>query len=553
MSDDLGALVEFECLNDAPLQYYHEHDTLSSSQSFDTSTTLQHDLSNTMNTDSYDPWSSNNLYGDAKAPMSSVQVHEIDSLGMVSASPSGHSSCVDFGLGNAQWTHPPIYQNTAGGQLVGNPSSQSFGTSPSEEGEHAKFITPPQETSPLPRPNQGPFQHDRQASNSSELAENLDTVHIQTSQAGLGLNANSAYVSGPNANSTTGLLTPEVSPDTIAPKLPFPSTHDLASRRKRPRPAALQPDSNRSASYAGPMTTSPHLRISPPGSGKMSPVRRIKSQGNNSNVIAGRIKKPGATTAQISPRNLESCFKVAEPQSSMDLDAHRRQSSGANGNSLTALSPSTMLNRRQGTWPESPSHTALPSSSWDKSLNNNNMPYATSPPDSHWHPYQSGQSNINMAIHPPQPEYSQQFPHHYPPQSAPSHVTTFEVASMTPENFGVNWLNPPIQSEPYRDDTRLQGPFRPTHLQHHGHSGPFNYYQAPGPSFQTYTPHMGSLLSFPPCLNRPPTPPHKALEIKVETGPPPPKEMVQTSQDRKEYTFENSFAGDPHFLTGSKK
>ena len=546
MSDEMGAPVEFDCLNDLGSQCYAPHAIIPMTQSLETPMTVQTDISNGIVTAPYGQWPVNGFFDDSKMPAPAVQ--EIDPLTMLSTSPPLQSSCIDNGQGNLEWHHPPMYQNILGGNFIGNPSLQSFGTSPSEDSEQNKFITPPQEASPHPGFNQGPFQHDRQASSSSDLAENLDTVHIQPSQADLSLNRSCTNASAPDANTTTGLLTPEVSPDTLTPK------HGLLSRRKGPRPAALQPESKaRCASDVGPMT-SPRLRISPPNSGKPSPVRRIKSTGNSLNVMTGRVKKAGATTAQLSPRNLESCFKVAsrsESQPNVDNSASSRQTSGVNSTPLAAPSPQAFA-KRQGTWPESP-EVALPSSSWDHGISGN-VPFHLSHQETGWAPNQPDQANLGLGVSPPQAAHHQPYLYHCPPQSAPSHITTFDAASLMPDPLGSHWSAPSVQPEPYRDDTRLSMPYRPNHLPHHSHSGPLNFYQASGPPFQTFGHPMGTFLPFPPPFSaRTPTPPHKALDIKVETGPPPPKEMRQSSQERKEYTFENSFPNDPHFATGSKK
>ena len=543
ISDDLGGLVDFGCLDNISPPFYIEQTIVPAHQSFDSSITIQPELPNIVTANPYPQWPSNELCGDHKVPSSSVR--EIDSMAMLSASPSVHPSCVEIGLNNTQWGAPPMYQNIAGGLFGGNPSSQSFDTSPSDEGEQPNFITPPQETSPLPGAGQGPFQHDRHASSSSKLAENLDVVHLQQSHSNISHDATQTNASAPKAPTTTGLPTPEVSPDSVAPKLPFSSSKDLATRRKRQRPADLQPESNRSASYAGPMTNSPHLRTSPL-SGKSSPVRRIRS--------TGRIQKPGTTTAHKSPRNLESCFKVAAmPQTQPKAEHHadNRHDSGTYDNSIIAPSPQSFPKLRQETWSEPPSLNTLPSSSWDNSVPST-LPSTHSPPESSWQGGPPDQAVMGLAMAPSHPTNYPLYSQPYPPQSAPSHITTFGVPYMS-DGCEIPWSRPGFQHEPYRDDSQLPMPFRPNHLQHHSHSGPVNYYSPSGHPFQHYPPNMGAFLSYPPFQTRTPTPPHKALDIKVETGPPPPKELAQTTQEQKEYTFENSFAGDAHFLTGSKK
>ena len=545
--------MDYLRLNDIVPQY-HSHHTTSSNQSYDTQPLdlNQHPSANAM--DSYPPLQGHPFYGDHKLPTPSVQ--EIGPQEILST-PNSMPSCGEVGLDNPQWpsSSSPLYRSLVGGDFAGNPSSNSFATISSEDGEQARLITPPQEASPPPGLNQGAFQHDRQASNSSELAENLDIVHLQQPQFDLSFTGACNTAQPSNANNATGLLTPEVSPDTAAPQLPIGaghsnSGHDIASRRKRPRPAALQPESNRSVSYAGPMTTSPHLRISPPASGKSSPVRRIKSTGNNLSVKTGRVRKSGTTSAQKSPRNIEQCFKLVampEPQGNLVHRESNNPSSDEKGVSLDEPSPQSFLSRRQETWPQ-PHPNALHFAPWDQG---GDMPYVHSVPDPSWAP---GQPSTNLALSIPAhlPSHPHQYAFHCPPQSAPSHVTTFDTALMVDHN-GADWAMPSIQHHSYRDDSQLAMSIRPNHLQHHSHSGPFNHYQASVPSFSDFGPPMSVLMAYPPFPQRSSTPPLKSLDIKVETGPPPPKEMVQTSQERKEYTFENSFAGDAHFTTGSKK
>ena len=553
VSDDLGSAVGFSCLSDVSQPFYSHHSSIPISQGFDTSTTFSPDNANTGNLESYAGWPGTSVCIDDKLPTSSVQ--EISPLGLMSASPSVHSSYLDLSHGNPQWHPPPMYNTMVGGQLGGNPSSQSFATSASEEGEQISFITPPQETSPLPGAHQDRVQHDRQASNSSELAENLNIVHLQQSNTSIGLQGSGNSTSGQYQNNPTGLPTPEVSPDTAAPKLPFASGHDLASRRKRPRPAALQPEPNRAVSFAGQSTNSPGLRVSPPVSGKISPVRRVKSTGNPLTVMTGRVKKSGTTVAQMSPRNLESCFKVAsipEDQPKAEKHSPNRQTSGTSGNSIAAPSPNHSDQHPQAAWPELATQVPLPSSSWQHGASEI-VHDPTLPSEAGWPVQQTEYTNVNFGFSIPQSSHAPSLTYHLPPQSAPSHVTTFDAASVMPGHIAPEWQTSHIQPEPYRDDTRLSVTYRLSHPQHHSRSGPFEYYQSLASSQQAYGPPLGTFFPFAPFSSRTPSPPQKTLDIKVETGPPPPKEMTQTSQERKEYTFENAFADDPHFATGSRK
>ncbi len=503
-------------------------------------------------TDSLASWPANNVYSDAKMPTPSIV--DLGSLGTHPESPLVQSYGLDLTQGNAIHHGQQMYHTSFDGHLVGNPSSHSFVTSPSEEDDHARLITPPQEASPLSGLNQVTFQHDRRTSNDSDLAENFDTIHLQQSQAGLGLYGSSTTASTSDLVSPTGLLTPVITPDITDSKLPLAIGHDLASRRNR-RPPKLQSDSGRSFSYAGP-GTSPHLRISPAGSGKVSPVRRIRSTGNNLNVVTGRVKKQGTSSAQLSPRNFEACFQLAamsEVQPNADTPAHRHQMSGSVPSSLTSSPPVSFRQQNQATWIDSPSHFPIAPSPWNRGITGDSA-FVHGP--GHGHALTSPQNeHTNMfapAAFQQVSSHSQQYGYHCPPQSAPSHITTFETAASTPPTMR-SWLPPLMASEPYHDDAQFPIPIRPYYPHHHSHSGPLSQF-APSPDqFQGYHSGIAPFQPFQQYLNRTPTPALKPLDIKVETGPPPPKELAQASQERKEYTFQNSFSHDPDFATNMKK
>ncbi|KAI9802045.1 MAG: hypothetical protein M1825_003101 [Sarcosagium campestre] len=76
-------------------------------------------------------------------------------------------------------------------------------------------------------------------------------------------------------------------------------TLNIAARRRRPRPAALANTALRSQSLVGP------FQVSPRGKGALlgpaSPVRRIRSTGNNIDLLRGRIQKSIPGSAQRSP------------------------------------------------------------------------------------------------------------------------------------------------------------------------------------------------------------------------------------------------------------
>lgn len=518
---------------------------------YDDEKALVSSFSNNMTSDSLASWPANNLYGDEKFTMQSIV--DLVSLGTSPESPPVQSGVFEVMQGNTIDHSRQIYPISHDGNFVGNPSSQSFVTSPSDEDGQAKLITPPQETSPLPGINQSTFQHDRRTSNDSELAENFDTIHLQHSQAGLDLYGNSSTAPTPDLVSSTGLLTPVITPDTTDSKLPFARGHDLASRRNR-RPPKLHTDPGRSASYAG-SRTSPHLRVSPPGSGKMSPVRRIKSTGNNLNVVSGRVRKQGTSSAQMSPRNFEACFQSAassDVKASADTHANARHFPGAAPNLLTPSSPVTLPQQGQMTWNDTAPQYAVAPSPWDQG-SMGDMACTREPEHGvRWPSMQNDQNTMYAPFLVQQNPQPQQYNYHCPPQSAPSHVTTFDAASSMATTSRA-WHPPHLAPETYRDDTQLPISIRPFFQHHHSHSGPTSQFPPQSNPYLGFHPGMPYYQPFQQYSNRAPAPALKPLDIKIETGPSPPKELAQTSQERKEYTFQNSFSHDPDFAISTKK
>lgn len=500
-------------------------------------------------------WPASQIYGFPihKVPTPTVVEHDPFEWSPVSSTDlPNQPQSLDFARTNG----PPLYLSTLDSHLTGNPSSQTFVTTSSECGEHTALITPPQEASPMPGLNEGIFT--RRDSNSSELAQNFDTIHLQQSKIGLGLYDQPSQ-STPDLGPSTGLATPSISPDTIAAKSPFSMGRDLASRRRRPRPAALQPDTARSVSYAGPSTASPHIRVSSPGTGRLSPVRRIKSTGHSLSVATGRITKPGTMAAQKSPRSFESCFqleKVSQTQSDTNLSAPVALAHETVAPTDASFPSSTDFGQQPPTsWPNYPSHYGAASQSWDQGANGNmslnfaaglNLP--PSPPD---------QSN---GLPPPPLEHhaqNQQFAYHCPPQSAPPHLTSFFEGSppMPPQNFAPgDWPAPSITPpEHYRQDHTMAIPLRPNHVLHHSQSGPYTYFQTPQNNFQGYSPDIGPFAPYHHPLSGLSAPAKKELDIKIEKGPPPPKELLQTSQENKIYSFNNSTPNDFAPATSAKK
>lgn len=547
LSTDFSTSFDFPNLDEMNRQY---NANMGGLPNFNTNAALQTEFSNTGAADQM--WSTDS-YDILKMPAQTVVERDPfgwspDSL----ANPSTQMQGQRFVHATTSAQAQPMYHTALDGSPVGNPSTQSFATTSSEGGEHQEFMTPPQGTSPMRSLNQSIFQH--RGSDSSDLAANFDTIHIQQSRTGLGgLHRTSNHASASALVSTTGLATPQVSPDAAISESPFAAaSSELAVKKRRPRPLALQHDSSRSISYTGPVTSSSHLRASPPGSRKQSPVRRIRSTGNNLNVMTGRVAKPGVVSAQMSPRNFESCFQVAslsESQPTPSISAHVSQTPRAEQSLLTPSS-ATFASQAHPTWPNYASSCSPLVPSWEQSVHDSTTPaYAAqhgfslppSPPV-----YQNAASQIPFE----QAHHQQQFAFHCPPQSAPPHLTSFFDASppMAADGFNAGWPTPSVTPpEPFRNGPHMPLPMRPSHTLHHSHSGPMNFFAGPQQSFHSSHPSMGAFQPYqPPFQSTPPAP--KELDIKIECGPPVPS---QHGQEVKTYTFNHSTPKD--FSPGNGK
>ncbi|KAG8533301.1 uncharacterized protein KY384_002084 [Bacidia gigantensis] len=193
-----------------------------------------------------------------------------------------------------------LLQNIPSGSgIPEEPSSLNLNSDPSPVGE-GPHPTPP------PMPWLTSEFDNRRASDSSELAHNVEELHLQHSTSALALASTRL---GPSSHSsvmsTIGISTPDTSPEQTIGK-PLAAAPDLASRRKRHRPAALRPESNRSVSFAGPKTNSPHSRNSSVSLGQSSQVRRIQSSGQLPNNNQFRVHKSTNSSMQISPRSLQA-------------------------------------------------------------------------------------------------------------------------------------------------------------------------------------------------------------------------------------------------------
>ncbi|KAL2055964.1 hypothetical protein ABVK25_003606 [Lepraria finkii] len=219
LAGDFLANLDFHSLNHAPPQYNIHPDALTDSidnitanSNYGSNEALQPNFSNVVGTEP--TWPAHDLYGLSIPKMSAPSIMEQDPFGWSPVSSTDYPGQLHGSKStqsNAKSHSSPMYQNTINGDPVGNPSSQTFVTASSEDGEHTKLITPPQQTSPMPEPNQGIFP--RRDSNSSELAEDFDTIHLQQRQLGLGLyTTNPNPISAPDHASGNGLATPDISP-----------------------------------------------------------------------------------------------------------------------------------------------------------------------------------------------------------------------------------------------------------------------------------------------------------------------------------------------------
>ena len=558
-ASDQGVLLDGGFVSDVPTNRSDDFQSHYSGQFPSVNTVTDcptHDISQDVPLNTF--WSVSAPLIDSTAKAPTISAVELVTSDTISESPSMHPYGLDV-LHGSTYHGQPLYQTAIDGQMIGNPSSHSFVTSPSEEGEHTKFITPPQETSPLPGENQAIPQHDRRTSNSSDLAENFDTIHLQQPQVGLGLHESpeAAPIVIPNSFSPGGLPTPEISPDTVTNNPPFPNGHDLASRRKRPRPPTLKSESNRSVSYAGPSTVSPHLRVTPPGSAKMSPVRRIRSTGYNLNVMNGRVKKPGTASAQMSPRHVESFLKTSctELQSSTGKNVTPDVRNDAGIEILPSQnSPKIPAHESQLLWSDDPLRQTSVAPPFEYGFSQDaTYPY-TQIPTNHWGPPQD--SHGSSMETPMYRAFSQssQYGFHCPPQSAPSHITTFSQSSSSlPSHAQQGWAMPFVNpTQHYRDDVQVPMAPRPNRPHHHSHSGPLGQFLNNNSNFGSYSPSIEPYQSNEHPFHRTPSADHKSIEFKIDTGPPPPKELAQALQETKEYTFNNQFSNNFPATHGKK-
>ncbi|KAL9034089.1 MAG: hypothetical protein Q9214_007207, partial [Letrouitia sp. 1 TL-2023] len=294
---------------------------------------------------------------------------------------------------------------------------------------------------------------------------------------------------------------------------------DLASRRKRPRPAALRPDAHRSQSYAGPLTMSPTTRVPSSGLGTPSSVRRIKSTGNGLNVMTGRIQKSSLSPAQMSPRNLHS-FPSVHLLPSQNSTVTESTEPGAMP--LTPLSPEA-ADHSDPVWPQpwttEQDHTTLTGLEVEALI--------TSPPIT---PYDGTVSQ-------PYPNGQPHGTYHWPPQSAPPQQTSFfndSPPAVTPNFTHLSWQVPSSISLHGCSDDNVVPSMRPSLFPQYG----YHDQHFPGQHPPQVHPHPIGLCH--PHAFEAPSQPQKEFEIQVQVIPAP----EGLPQGRKTYTFNHTTPKD---------
>lgn len=442
-----------------------------------------------------------------------------------------------------------MYQNSVEGFSGGNPSCQNFGTYSSSDGEPG-LMTPPPKTSPMP--SLPPDSQLRRGSNSSELANGLNTIRLHHPLPRHGVYED-RFCPPTTPNLAPGVdHSPKVPPSQpgAMDSPPAPSLNsgaikisavpriDLASRRKRPRPATLRPEPQRSQSYAGPLTMSPTSKVPSFGLGPSSSVRRVKSTGQNMNVVSGgRVSKSGLGS-QMSPRNFQPYLDAAGlslPHVPNRQNTDVCQASAPSITPLTPLSP-VKMDLQPEVWPTYSPYVGPSAPGWDinHDLSIRNV-------------YEAG---AEVASPPITPFNIEAFPrffasrplqdslYHCPPQSAPPQQTTFfgdsppHPATNTNQ---ANWLVPSsaMSLEGYHDDSPMSMR-RPSQVSQMGYPEPQPQFVG---NYSRGVPSTG-LVSSNFFSSSPP--PRKDLEIQVNLIPKP----LGAPQVRKKYTFAHTTPKD---------
>ena len=439
-----------------------------------------------------------------------------------------------------------LFQDSIEGFAVSNPSCHTFFTNSPSDGE-ANLMTPPPKASPAPPPMPQESQL-RRGSNSSQLADDLNTIRLQQSRSRLALYEeilpppNSTLIqncnlspTGPQSQSVGSGSPPSLDLNSAADKILAVPRVDLASRRKRPRPAMLRPEAQRSQSLVGPLTMSPTSKVSSYGLGPSPSVRRIKSTGHNMNVASGRVRKSGLGSAQLSPRIFQTYLDAGFSQTPFlnSQNASTCQPHAASFTPLTPLSPAKM-DLHPEIWPSYSPH--FDPSIWENG--NEHFPNGnfeavadfSSPPIT---PFNMDAFPRLLLERPAQDSLYQC------PQSAPPQQTTFfgKTSPIPPASTNQpGWLVPTMPIDRYHDEAPMSMR-RPS-------QAPQLAYPQPQRQFMSNYEHglgqMGLMgLSSPNFFGSSP-PPQKDLEIQVNLIPKP----QGAPQGRKKYTFSHTTPKD---------
>lgn len=422
-----------------------------------------------------------------------------------------------YGAASRQVDPASLQQPMFTNNYLRNTSTQTLASTNSSLGDPSSLNSPPSQHPSLPWLS-SEFDT-RRASDSSELAHNVEGMHLQ-GPPGLSL----ATSLGPSPHSSVisanGIDTPDSSPEQFSGHS-FATHGDLASRRKRVRPAALRSDSNRNTSRSDSQNGSPHSRTSSLSLGAPAGPRRIQS-GQVLHKDQFRVHKSGSNAAQISPRNLQTHFE----RNSLPHGGKQSASNSANGSPTTPHHLSSKPSASAASANRSPAeyqhefHVRSASTSHGASGRLQMRHANASVPNLH---SSSPAPQVPFPIQIPGQQGVQLSGTQGPPLSAPPHQTTFFGDS--PPNQGP-FAPPPThnqgfpqtgshelaygiqQSGPYASQPQYLPPFAP------------HYTFPEGSNMGGFAP-TGYLPSYPPgALNLPP-PPTVELDIKVEVGPQP--------------------------------
>lgn len=460
--------------------------------------------------------------------------------------PFKNEEALDFGAHLEAYSHM-MYPHSAEGLGAANSSCQTLFSTSSSDGD-ACLMTPPLKTSPMP--SLPPELEVRRGSSSSELAKNFDTIRLQQPRSRTGLR-DEVFCSSPPSDAGAAVEKPVMSETRIASSgspaamgigkmgkpCPVPRI-DLASRRKRPRPAALRPDSQRSHSCAAPLTLSPHSQASSNvGIGPNPSVRRIRSTGQNLNVTSGGVQKPGLRSAQLSPRNLQSFLDATGLRHPSPVKRESIDSTETSGKPPTPLTPGK-VEFQPDMWSNFTPYAPSPAFRWGS--NDQEAQYAlaagqgiSSPPT----------TPFNIEAFPSVSPFEQQPNSSYqcPPQSAPPGQTTFSLGDSPPVAPAVNHPLWQVHSSAmpmgtYFDDS-TPAIVRQAQMPSFGFSKVNYHPMGPPQPYSHGVPAMATGRSA--FFGAPPAPP-KEIEIQVNLIPKP----QGVPQPRKQYQFNHTTPKD---------